>query len=412
MAVPQKSLLEQLFAPCPAAKFLGEYWPDKPFVAHGDAARLPEYLRSDALRRFHNLSERYHGAVAFGNATTANGMAMAHDVPAVLLRKMGLSLYLPDIARYVPGTEEFLRRLEQELGAEAGVARIGAFAAAVHNGVTSHFDAEEVISVQLEGEKRFDIAPMNEIRHPWGMQYGPDYEPFDDLYPQMDSGIPKVNEDAFEHVEMRPGSVLFMPRGTWHRTQATAESLSVSIIVRQPAAFERVLDQLKLTLLRTPDWRRPLYGASRMTSEARAHVQSLLEDLPQAGQALRAEDVLEGFMSDPARLARLDKTSWLQRVPNAHMLLKPHPDKPGLWNATVRIQHPDAREREIVKLETPLAMLPVFQWLATEERPMRADAMEKRFPDLPFAQIKTILEVLVRAGYLKLLRHVPRMAQS
>jgi len=37
---------------------------------------------------------------------------------------------------------------------------------------------------------------------------------------------------------MKPGSVLFMPRGTWHYTEAGEGSLSVSIIVRTPAAFE------------------------------------------------------------------------------------------------------------------------------------------------------------------------------
>lgn len=206
------SLVKNLFAPYSKTTFLSEYWPDQALSAHGNLDRLPDYLRSDALRSFAKLAARYHGNITFGNAATGNRTAIAKDVPATLLRQMGLSLYLPDLAAYVPGTEEFLRGLELELGAQPGTARIGAFAAAVHNGVTSHFDAEEVISVQLEGEKRFYITPMREIPYPYGMQFGPGYASFDDLYPQIAAGIPKIDDTDFLCVEMRPGSVLFMPR--------------------------------------------------------------------------------------------------------------------------------------------------------------------------------------------------------
>lgn len=399
------SLVESLFAPYSKATLLSEYWPDRTLSVHGDLDRLPDYLRSEALRRFDHLAARYHGSVSFGNAAAAKGTAIAKDMPAALLRQMGLSLYLPDLAAYVPGTDSFLRELELELGAQAGTARIGAFAAAAHNGVTSHFDAEEVISVQLEGEKRFYIAPMSEIPYPYGMQFGPDYEGFDDLYPQMAAGIPKVNDADFQCIEMRPGSVLFMPRGTWHRTEATATSYSVSIIVRQPAPFETVLEQLRLTLLRDPAWRRPLYAAGH-DDEMRTRLAALLEDLPRASQTFSADDILNAALPEPARLARLDETSWLQRIPNARLLLTP-PQSGELWTGAVRISRFDGGDRDVLQLQIPPNMLPVFQWLARQERPLRAGALAQHFAALPFGQIKTILDVLVRADYFKLLRHVP-----
>jgi hypothetical protein len=41
----------------------------------------------------------------------------------------------------------------------------------------------------------------------------------------------------FRGLDMQPGTVLFMPRDPWHDTESGEGSLSVSIIVRTPAAF-------------------------------------------------------------------------------------------------------------------------------------------------------------------------------
>jgi hypothetical protein len=407
VSAAQTSIVGSLFAPCPASEFLQDYWPDKAFSTHGGLARLPEYLRSEALSGFTKLADRYHGRVSFGNAAASTDTVVASDVPTAALRKMGLSLYMPDLNACIPGTGEFLRAVERELGAAAGAARIGAFAAAVHNGVTTHYDAEEVISVQLEGEKRFFIAPMTEIPYPYGMQFGPGYEAFDDLYPQMGSGIPNPDNADFECIEMHPGSVLFMPRGTWHRTEADKESLSISIILRQPAALDGMLSHLRSALLRDAKWRRPLYGTGRPADEALVRAGVLREDLSCLVRDLAPDAVLDACLPDSAGAARPDVDRWLQRIPNARLLLGPHPRRANMRNAVVRVRRHDGSERDIVTLDVPSEVQPVLQWLAEAVRPLNAAGMADRFPSLPVAQIKTILDVLVRAGYLKPLRHVP-----
>lgn len=404
-------IIDSLFTPRSTALSLRETWPELALSAHGPLERLPPYLRSETLRSFAHLAARYHGRISFGNAATGTGTAVAYDVPATLLRQMGLSLYLPDLAACVPGTDDFLRALEQELGAQSGSARIGAFAAAVHNGVTSHYDAEEVISVQLEGSKRFYIAPMREIRFPYGMQFGPGYEAFDDLYPQMDAGVPRPHDAEFECIEMRPGSVLFMPRGTWHRTEATEESYSVSIILRQPAAFEGVLEQLRRTLLRDPAWRRPLYAPEHRRETQRGHLAELLADLPRTAATFGADEVITALLPEPARRARIDEHSWLQRVPSARLSLTPLPQS-DTAQASVTLTQRDGGERDVVQLQVPPALRPVFQYLAQEERPLRAGALAVRHAAVPFAQIKTVLDLLLRAGYLTLLRHMPRQVDG
>lgn len=66
---------------------------------------------------------------------------------------------------------------------------------------------------------------------------------------------------AFTTVEMKPGSVLFLPRGTWHRTESEGDSMSVSIAVDTPPAVDYIVAQLRMLLLQDPRWRAPLYGA-------------------------------------------------------------------------------------------------------------------------------------------------------
>ena len=409
MPTAQADILAKLFAPGSKKQFLKDYWPDTPFSSHGSPSRLPQYLRCETLSSFTNLAIRYRGRIAFGNASAASTTAITNGVSPALLRNMGLSLYLPDLDTCIPGTAEFLHAIEQELGAKTGVARIGAFAAAVDNGVTPHYDAEEVISVQLEGEKRFYIAPMAEISCPYGMQFGPGYEPFDELYPQMDAGIPKIDGLDWTCIDMQPGSVLFLPRGTWHRTEAAADSLSISIIVRQPPAFEDVLEQLRSILLRSPAWRRPLYGMAQSGTEAFSHIAASLTELPGIIGSINPDDIADAHLSEPQRMAHLNRDSWLQRIPNACLLLSPRGD---LCKVLVKVRTQEGSEREIVELEVPSTLQPAMQWLAASERPLCAAELAERFPGAPSSQLDSLCNVLVRAGYLKLLTHAPFSANG
>ncbi len=69
---------------------------------------------------------------------------------------------------------------------------------------------------------------------------------------------------------MRAGSVLFLPRGTWHNTETPGNSLSLSIAIDVPPALRCLLDQLRLLLLRDAPWRAPLTGGASAGAAAAA----------------------------------------------------------------------------------------------------------------------------------------------
>src|SRR5438034_4836129 len=221
---------------------------------------------------------------------------------------MGLSAQIEDIAPFVAATAPGLRQLEAELGVAKGAARASVFSSPQSDGLSVHFDAQDLFSIQLKGTKRFRIAPVRELRYPCGTQFVPDNEPFDFLYPQVAKGFPDPGTAEFSTVDMQPGSVLFLPRGTWHATESGGDSLSVSIGLYLPSAADCVLEQLQLLLLQDSEWRRPLYGGwseAAMRDAAAAQLARLLDRLPQDCASLHVDDVVSGLRSAEQRLAAI-----------------------------------------------------------------------------------------------------------
>ncbi|NIP47098.1 MAG: hypothetical protein GWN21_12820, partial [Gammaproteobacteria bacterium] len=54
-----------------------------------------------------------------------------------------------------------MRKLELELGVNEGCARAGVFASPTKCGISCHYDSVDVFSIQLQGTKKFDLAPVS-----------------------------------------------------------------------------------------------------------------------------------------------------------------------------------------------------------------------------------------------------------
>ena len=222
-------ILRSLLGADRLATFLEKHWPEDLFIAHGEKSRLPGALLDAELNDFHAIARRYKGIVSFFGSDRSPNMMPVDGINAAAPYQFGLSVYLTDIAPYFPDVAGLLRGLEGELGVNDGCARAGLFASPTTSGISCHYDAVDIFSIQLRGAKRFEVAPVRELPRPSGHQYIPGNRPIDDLYPQAGSGFPHWRDASFESIEMTPGSVLFMPRGTWHRTEASEDSIAVSI---------------------------------------------------------------------------------------------------------------------------------------------------------------------------------------
>lgn len=292
-------ILASLVAPYAVDTFLDDYWPRRTFVAHGSPARLPALMRDKMLSTPAELAKSYRGRLLFTHGHSQR-MVQLNDATAMAPFDMGLTLHYVDMDQCLPGAAAFARQLEGELGLHEGTVRISVFNSPRDDGLPCHYDPTELISIQLHGTKEFKYAPVQEIRDPCGNQFVPMGPVFDDLYAQATHGFPEPATANFERVRMEPGSVLFLPRGTWHHTVASADSLSISIMINVAPAMIPLLEQLGQLLLQDSAWRRPFFGRCG----TRGH------DRDACDQAARLLAAL------PATIAPLSRKIW-SRLPPA-----------------------------------------------------------------------------------------------
>ena len=404
---PGPSVLAALAAPHSAQEFLTQYWPAKLFTAHGDPARFPAFLRSPELTSVEALSPVYRGGLRFasGRSNTPH-MAPSEQVAAISLYRMGLTVQFDDIADCVAPTRADLRRLEVELGINSGAARASVFASPVREGLGVHFDSYDLFSVQLRGAKRFHVAPVKELSYPVGNPYAPGTEPMADLYPQVVNGFPDPAHAEFTCVDMKPGSVLFLPRGTWHYTESEADSLSVSICLFLSPAADFVLRQLYLLLLQDPQWRRPLYGAWGGTASrgaAASQLERLLAKLPDLARQLRPDELMSNLMPLEQRLNSIVPHDRFQRTPNTSLQVEGSlsPITGDHEWISIKVQDPAYGERS-TRIKISQRARPVFQWISSQAKSFAAADLASRFPDLPFSTHQHILQAAAGAGLVKL----------
>lgn len=403
------SILTGLISPSSVSRFLSHHWPDQTFAEHGDPARLPDFLRAPELASVETLARHYRGGpLRFTQGRRYPKMVRLEQVDALALYRMGLTLQFEDIAPVVQGTAAALRQLECELGINPGAARISAFASPVDDGLGVHFDAQDIFSIQITGQKRFHIAPVEELRYPCGVQFVPGSEPFDDLYPQAGAGFPVADRACFTTVDMQPGSVLYLPRGTWHHTESTGDSLSVSIGLYVPAALDSVLAQLRLLLLQDPAWRRPLYGAwgdAAARTAAQTTADALLAELPQRAAQLRSQDIVAHMGCQSARLHAIQADDRFQKAPHSSLeIATAIGSNTGEQVLHLKLWDPDHGDRATVHIkQVRPEVAEVFGWCAAQTAPFRAGELTRLFPMFDFVEHGKILRAAVEGGLLRLL---------
>ena len=406
-------LLTAMMSPRSAEEFLEHHWPTTVFAAHGAVERLPAMFRDPALRSASELAQRYtNGRLRFTHGASERMVQVADANPASLL-DMGLTVQFVDVARVLPDAAPFLRQLQAELALHENATSISAFASPPHEGLSCHFDTAELISVQLAGTKRWHHAPVNEIRAPIGGQYAPGSVPFDELYPQASEGFPDPRTAKFESTLMEPGSVLFLPRGTWHSTEASGDSLSISIVVDPPAAVRCLLDQLRLVLLQDERWRMPLTSGNGTPHAvaSRLAAQRLLASLPEAISRLTPEDLVTAPAGLASRLQRMTPASRFQR--NPHCLIAVGPARAdGLRTVQFEIGQTPPLTRGTGEVDVSEATVPILRWMEAQSRgPFAASALLAAFPGLAFADLKPVLEICVQTQLIRLL-WFPELAVS
>jgi ribosomal protein L16 Arg81 hydroxylase len=289
-----EAAFRRLFEPLTIERFVAEIWPSRLFYDEPRAERLAAL---EALLGPTDLDSLLAAHDASGPAyvcTKPEGNLKVEIVPCRQAR-VGFtagSFILKQMHHALPSLGASVQLLKRLCGlpAEDEVCDSHVHYSTPGEGFSVHFDEKDIIMVQLRGTKTWWVGetPYIEapITHCW-----PITPPTDDsLQPE---------EGKLRRFDLAPGSLLFIPRGHLHKTEALDESIAVTFGFLTKSWAELVVDKLKHALIQDVDWRRPVHDVAPSTAaprqaEARATVEDLLRRLVPAVRALAADDFVAG----------------------------------------------------------------------------------------------------------------------
>lgn len=389
-------MLEQLFPSLGADRFLDDYFPDRLYVEHGPLERLGEL----GTRAVFDDATSIIGAAREGEQIyyytrdsrgAPEQRACTHDAAARAYEN-GHSVEF-DFSACDPVTAEWCDALCRELRISAPQTFAEIVLSPGGKALPKHFDSVEVLIVQLRGEKRWLVAPNEQVAYPpigYIPGFGSDLR--DTMMARAD--IPDYSKLGFTTempadsrvIDMRPGSVLFLPRGWWHQTEVDAPSTSLSVVLSMKTMAELLGDVVKRTTRRLDHWRRPAHLARR--KDVRSTQVSLAKMLRELDAQLeQALDSVVGF-SKP----KTDERSFV--VSEGVTIEVASSDGPA---SAVRFTAPN---REDIEMMLPENLAVFLQWMFDARQFTHAEA-DGRMPSGTIP-LDNLLSLLIERGALEL----------
>ena len=304
--------LNNLLEPISAHEFLNRYWSKQPFVNEIPASNLPKVLEG---LRFGSVAELLADSASQTTRlwfTTRDGVGET-VVPikdALTYYAAGMTLFFD---RRDPTVSSWFTRLEDDLlipHAQAGKAGSVAsiFASASGHGSSIHFDRFELLTVQLLGEKTWWIA------EPALEAVTDNFRPGDEYFESFDA----YRFDRFAHprreqmrkIVLKPGGVLYIPRGSWHETEASAEadSASLNFAFGPPTRWDILAPAIRRAAQSDRRWRE--WAANGTEDIQRELLLDLSAHLKAAAQGIRPMHAASHFVRNrSASLCLLDESS-------------------------------------------------------------------------------------------------------
>jgi len=243
--------------------------------------------------------------------------------------------------------------LARELGLAPDLLRTVAFAARRPGpGSPVHADNKDIFVVHVGGAKKWTIGPNRDVDRavdnvwPWS--------------PKGPTGLRRSARPAID-VELRPGSVLFLPRGHWHATEVTGEDcVALTIGFERPPWARVVATALYNILLESGDFREPI-GSAWGDAAQRAEVERRAE----AVRAALLQRIAELPPSALIDMAFAETAPTYERVRTTRVIL--HRDGDARWIA--EILSPLCRsELEVDEPEVHR----MLTWIASRDAPFSA----------------------------------------
>ncbi|MFT5354998.1 MAG: 50S ribosomal protein L16 3-hydroxylase [Polyangiales bacterium] len=169
--------------------------------------------------------------------------------------RRGQSLLFNDVNKQEPALENWLEDTRKSLKLSAHTfSRCLVYATPKDGGNAPHFDQNINFVLQLSGEKTWWAAENDSVinplhRHVIGQEIHPELESY------MKAPMPESFPEQSERFDLKPGSLLFVPPGVWHKTKASSDAVSLNFTFSPPSLLDLVTLALRGRLTRSEVWR-------------------------------------------------------------------------------------------------------------------------------------------------------------
>lgn len=270
--------LTDLITPHSREQFLELFKLDRPFVVHHGPTH-------ETLRKIESLSSLERLINSWPKEISAHLPDVRDEVSSITtsakdamkLFQNGMGLLFNEAQFLSPVLSESLETIRKDLGLSAHTyGRCLLYATPDGKGTAPHFDQNINFVYQLHGTKVWKLSPNTHVEHPLtrhtiGQVTDPEIESY------QRAPMPETMPTPSLTVELRPGSVLYVPRGYWHSTEAIGEALALNFTYTAPTWIDLFTAALRSRLIQSPEWRETAHGVSDL--DLRGEVEDRFDEL-------------------------------------------------------------------------------------------------------------------------------------
>lgn len=259
-----KQILTKLISPKSSQDFFKAYENNQHFVVHGLTSSVKELTELPFLKSLDDLLNSWPKDIQ-AHLPDVKDEASSIDTTSKDARKLfdnGMGLLFNYAETISPVLQKWLIDLRLDLGLSSlTIARCLLYATPKNGGTAPHFDQNINFVYQVSGNKTWWIAKNNEVINP--LTRHTMRQPVDpELASYAENEMLESMPDDAEKIEMAAGSLLFVPRGAWHSTNASTDALSLNFTFTAPTWLDLFTAALRGRLAQSSEWRATADGVS------------------------------------------------------------------------------------------------------------------------------------------------------